>query len=119
MANMGPINATVRFFCEIAAIYGIAAGVWVWSGSVVATVVVPVVSMVVWGVFRVPGDPGPAPVAVVGPVRLVIEVVVFGAGIFGVWAANGQGPAIVFLVIVVLHYATTSRRLRYLLSSHR
>ena len=118
ISHMGPVNAAVRFVCEIGAIYGIAAGVWVWTGSVMATVVAPVVAMVVWGVFRVPGDPGPAPVAVVGLVRLVIEALMFGAGIAGVWAANGRGPAIVFSVIVVLHYATTLPRLRYVLSSH-
>ncbi len=118
-ANMGPVNAAVRFGCEVAAVYGIAAGVWVWTGSVVATVVAPVVAMVVWGVFRVPGDPGPAPVAVPGLVRVVIEALVFGVGIAGVWAANGPVPGIVFLVIVVIHYATTLRRLRHVLSSRR
>lgn len=118
-ANMGPVNAAVRFVCEIAAIYGIASGAWAWTGSVPATVLAPVAAMSVWGVFRVPGDPGPAPVAVTGPVRLAIEILVFGAGIAGVWAANGRGPALVFLMVVVLHYATTPRRLRHVLSSHR
>ncbi len=62
ISNMGPVNAAVRFVCEIAAVYGIAAGVWTWTDSV---------------------------------------------------------PATVFSVIVVLHYATTRPRLRFLLSSHR
>ena len=117
--NMGPVNAAVRFGCEIAAVYGIATGVWAWTGSIVAAIVAPVASMVAWSVFRVPGDPGPAPVAVAGFVRLAIEALVFGVGIAGVWAANGPGPAIVFSAIVVLHYATTLPRLRFVLSSLR
>jgi hypothetical protein len=118
MANMGSINATVRFACEIAAIYGITVGVWAWTDSIAATIVAPAVAIVIWGVFRVPDDPGPAPVAVVGLVRLTIEFVVFGAGIAGMWSANGRSPAIAFLAIVVFHYATTPRRLRHVLSSH-
>ena len=108
VSNMGPVNAAVRFVCEIAAVYGIAAGVWTWTDSVVATVVAPVMAMVAWSALRVPGDPGPAPIAVAGFVRLVIEAVVFGVGIAGVWAATGAVPAIVFSVIVVLHYRDDS-----------
>ncbi len=117
--RMGPINATVRFLCEIAALYGIAAGMWLWTGSITLTVIVTVAAMVVWAVFRVPDDPGTAPVAVTGFVRLTIETTVFAGGIAGMWAAHGAAAGIVFLVVVAIHYLSTPARLRYVLSSHR
>ncbi len=116
---MGPVNAAVRFGCELLAIYGIAAGAWVWTQSVVAVVALPVVSAVVWGVFRVPDDPGPPPVAVPGVVRLAIEVAVFASGALGLSAAHGSAAGIAFAAIVAVHYATTLRRLRYVLSCRR
>lgn len=116
-ANMHPINAAVRFVCEIVALYGITAGVWSWTGSIAVTIIAPVAAAAVWGVFRVPDDPGPAPVAVPGVVRLAIEFLVFAGGIAGIWAANGRSLAIAFMVVVVIHYVTTPRRLRHVLSS--
>lgn len=114
---MGPVNASLRFICELVALYGIAAGIWTWTDSVVLTVVAPVVAMGLWAVFRVPDDPGPPPVAVPGSVRLVIEAAVFGAGTLGLMAAHGPTAAVVFAGVLVVHYATTPRRLRHVLSS--
>jgi hypothetical protein len=119
MEHMGPINATVRFVCELVALSGITAGVWTWAGSIPATIAAPVAAAVAWGVFRVPGDPGPAPVAVPGVVRLAIEFLVFGSGIAGVWATAGRSLAVAFFAVVVVHYVTTPRRLRHVLSSRR
>jgi hypothetical protein len=84
---------------------------------VVLTVLVPFAAMVVWGVFRVPDDPGPAPVAVPGLVRLAIEDVVFMGGAAGLWAAHGPAPALVFAAVVLVHYVTTPRRIRHLLAA--
>ena len=114
---MGPVNAAVRFLCEIAALAGVTVGVWHVTESIVAAIGVPVAAAAVWGVFRVPGDPGPAPVAVPGAVRLAIEFVVFGGGGAGMWVANRRGVAIAFAGVVVVHYATTPRRLRGVVSS--
>lgn len=113
---MGPVNATVRFVCELVALYGIGAGAWAWTGSVIATVALPVVAATVWGVFRVPDDPKDPPVVVPGMVRLTIEAVVLGGGALGLAATHGSVTGAVFAAILLVHYATTPKRLRYVLS---
>ena len=113
---MGPANATLRFVCEVAALYGIGAGAWAWTDSVIATVVLPVVAAIAWGVFRVPDDPKPPPVVVPGVVRLAIEAVVLGGGALGLGAAHGWLVGGIFAVVLAVHYATTPVRLRYVLS---
>lgn len=113
---MGPVNATVRFVCELTALYGIGAGVLARTDRLVAAVAVPVIAAAVWGVFRVPDDPGPAPVAVPGPVRLLIEAAVFGGGALGLAEVGGPPAGILFAAIVAVHYATTTSRLRHVLS---
>jgi len=115
---MDPANAAIRFVCELVALYGIAAGLLTWTGSVVLTIVLPVATIGLWGAFRVPDDPGPAPVAVPGLLRLLIEGVVFGVGVAGLWAANGPLAGVIFGLAVVIHYASTPRRLRYVISYH-
>lgn len=112
---MGPVNATVRFVAELVALYGLTAGLWDRAGPVVAGLIA-VAGAAVWGVFRVPDDPGPAPVAVTGWLRLVIEVAVFGGGAVGLWAAHGATVAIAFGLVMIVHYATTPDRLRHVLS---
>ena len=112
---MGPVNATVRFVAELVAVYGIAAGTWAVSGSVVLTAVVPVAAMTAWAVFRVPDDPGPAPVAVTGVVRLTIEAAVFVAAALGLWATHRPIIGVIFASAVVVHYTTSPERLRHVL----
>lgn len=68
-----------------------------------------------WGVFRVPGDPGDAPVAVPGPVRLLLEAVFFATAVVLLDAAGQSNTALVFGSIVVLHYlASYDRVIRFL-----
>ena len=116
---MGPVNASLRFLYELVALYGIGAGLWNETRSIVVVLVVGVATAAVWGVFRVPDDPGPPPVAVTGALRLTIEAAVFGGGAVGLGAAHGPPPAIAFGVVVAVHYATTSDRLRHVLSFRR
>lgn len=113
---MGPVNATLRFACELIALYGIGAGVWARTDSVIGAVALPVVAATVWGVFRVPDDPKPPPVVVPGVVRLAIEALVLGGGALGLGAAHGLPVGVAFAVFLVIHYATTPVRLRYVLS---
>lgn len=117
--HMGPINAAVRGVSEIVALYGVTAGIWNWTHSVVATIVVPVAAMALWGVLRVPDDPGPALVAVPGLVRLAIEIGVFGGGAAGLRVVQGAPVGVVFAAIVSIHDGTTFERLRFVLSSER
>jgi hypothetical protein len=38
----------------------------------------PLIAYAIWGIFRVPNDPGKSPVAKSGVIRLAYEVVFFG-----------------------------------------
>ena len=113
--HMHPINALGRFLLELVALYGIGRGVWEASENVVAVLVIAALAAFLWGRFRVPGDPGPAPVAVPGVVRLAIEAVILVGGGVGLAAAHDR-LAIVYFVALVAHYATTRRRLAHVLS---
>lgn len=113
--HLDPLNAVGRFLLELAALYGIGRGVWEASGDWIPVVVVAGLAVFVWGRFRVPDDPGPAPVAVPGVVRLMIEATVLVGGGVGLAIAHGR-PAVVYFILVVVHYATTRRRLTHVLS---
>ncbi len=112
---MDPVNAIGRFALELVALYGIGRGVWETSESSIAVVAVVGLAAFVWGRFRVPDDPGPAPVAVPGVVRLCIEVVVLVGGGVGL-ASVHDSLAVAYFIALIVHYATTPRRLRYVLS---
>lgn len=108
----------MRFAIEITALVGLGAGGWEVGGGLLRWVLAggfPLVAAVVWGTFRVPGDPGPAPVTVPGRMRLVIEAAVLGGGVAGFAVAFRSGAWIVFLVIVVFHYVAGVARLHWLL----
>ena len=113
--HMSVPNAVLRLLLELTALYGIALLGRVLGGLPVGVFLV-IAAAWVWGRFRVPDDPGPAPVAVSGVTRLVIEAVVLGAGAVGL--AVGADPvwARGFTLGLAVHYLTTPRRLRWMLS---
>ena len=113
-----PINLGLRFLLELA--NWAAMGYWGWSqhqglGRFVWGVGLPVLAMAVWGVFRVPNDPGNAPVAVPGAIRLAIELVEFGLGAALLVAAGRPTLGIAFAAIVVAHYGISYDRIARLL----
>ncbi|HVO71025.1 MAG TPA: DUF2568 domain-containing protein [Aggregatilineaceae bacterium] len=71
---------------------------------------------ILWGTFRVPGDPKDAPVPVPGPVRLLLELVLFAAAVWLLAAADQPSLAAVLRVLVVLHYTASYDRIRWLLT---
>jgi hypothetical protein len=102
-----PLNLTLRFFLEIAAL--LALGNWGWTqhtglARYVLAFGLPLLAATLWGVFRVPGYPGRAPVAVPGPVRLLLEAVFFGGAIWALAAAQRPAWAAIFGGLVLLHY---------------
>jgi len=112
MSN-NPINLTVRFLLELAGL--VAMGVWGWTqhegiARFAWTIGLPVVAAAVWGVFRIEGEPGHAPVAVHGIVRLLLEVVYFGGSVWLLALAGYPTAAIVLGAVVVVHYATSYDR---------
>ncbi len=116
--NKHPINLLLRFLLELAALIGM--GVWGWTTQEglwrpLLGLGIPLLAAALWGVFRVPGDPREAPVAVRGWVRLLLEGLYFAAGV-GLLAAAGQQTAAGILgALVILHYLVSYDRIRWLL----
>lgn len=111
-------NDALRLLLELAALFGwgaagwtIGTGPWRW----VLVVVLPLIAAVMWGTFRVPDDPGNAPVAVPGVVRLALEVVVLGGGAVGLGLAYGGWAAGWYVAVTVFHYVVGFERVRWLL----
>lgn len=111
-------NLALRFLLELAAL--VAIGYWGWTthaGGVrfVWTIGGPLLVAAIWGIFRVPGDPGDAPIAVPGPVRLLIEGTLFGLAVGALLAVGLQLVGFLFGGLLLGHYLLDSRRVRRLL----
>lgn len=111
----------MRFGLEMAALVGIVVGgrelVDGLTGQLVG-IAIAILAATAWGLFNVPGDPsrsGNAPVEVSGIVRLCVEFDVFALGGAGLLLAAPSLGAL-FIGLVLLHYATTPARLRWLLA---
>ena len=122
MFGYHPVNLAFRFVLEIAAFaalavggYAIGTGVFSW----IFAIGLPVAAMAAWGTFNVPGDrsrSGEAPVPVPGVVRLLVEIDVFGVAVIVVWFANPTF-ALALLVGVIIHYALSIDRIKWLLAN--
>jgi hypothetical protein len=71
----------------------------------------PLIAATLWGVFRVPGDPGDAPVAVPGAIRLLLEFLFFGTAVWCLFDAGHPTLALIFGGIIFLHYAASYDRI--------
>ena len=116
-AHVGP-NEVLRFFLEIAGLFAMA--IWGWTtfdgvAQILVAIGLPVLAALIWAIFRVPNDPGPAPVVVPGVVRLAFEAVFFGGAVVLLYLAGQQLPAIVFGALVAVHYVVGRRRVMRLL----
>jgi hypothetical protein len=117
-----PANLGFRLVLELAAFSALAIGGYaVGTGALswVLAVGLPVAGVAAWGAFNVPGDRsrgGEAPVPVPGAVRLLVEASVFGVAIVVVWFAS-PAYAVALLLGVVVHYALSIDRIRWLLAN--
>ncbi|HZY35271.1 MAG TPA: YrdB family protein [Mucilaginibacter sp.] len=111
--NTNPVNLAARFLLEIAMLLIVCC--WGWHLSTgwlryAAAAGCPVIAAILWGVFRIQNDPKPAPVETPGPVRLLLELVLFG---WAVWALRDLGrPGLsgIMAIVVVLHYLVSYDR---------
>jgi hypothetical protein len=112
MSN-NPFNLAFRFLLELAGLAAFAYWGWQtgagWLGWLLA-IAAPLLAAVIWGVFRLPNDPGKAPVAVSGRVRLAIEAAYFGLAILGLFQAGAPLASLVFAAAVLVHYALSYDR---------
>ena len=120
-----PLNLIFRFVLEILAVSVLAFWGWAWGGSLrwVFAIGVAATAMVVWAVFRAPGDKssGEGLVTVPGPVRLGIELTIFGLAILALFNAHANSRAdvlgLLLGIAVVIHYALSWDRIRWLLTA--
>lgn len=117
-----PINLTIRFLLELAALASM--GVWGWRQSnnwlqYVLAFGIPLLAAIVWGVFAVPDDPsrsGNAPVPVQGIIRLIIELAIFGFAIWMLYNTGYSKLSLIMGILVVVHYIVSFDRVHWLLS---
>lgn len=120
-AGSHPANLALRFILELGALFAL--GWWGWSLAdnwlrFVLAVLFSLPAAIIWGTFAVPGDPsrsGEAPVVVRGWIRLGLELALFGAAVLGLAAVGRSSLAVVFLVVVLVHYLLSIDRINWLL----
>lgn len=118
--NQNPINLAFRFFLELAILASL--GIWGWSRQdgwlrFIYSIGIPLIAALLWATFRVPNDPGPAPIAVPGIVRLALELSLFS---FSIWALNNlQSTRLTWIlgVAVALHYLISYDRILWLIKN--
>jgi hypothetical protein len=114
-----PVNLAVRFLLELAALAAL--GFWAWTTQdgilrPALTLGLPVAAAFLWGTFRVPNDPGPAPVAVPGIVRLLLELALFVSAAGLLVAADQPTAAAVLAAVTTVHYLVSYDRVRWLIA---
>jgi hypothetical protein len=113
-----PLNLLLRFLLEIVLV-GIYA-YWSWHSfegfqKYLFSLLIPVAGMLLWGIFKVPGDPGKAIVAIPGWVRILLEIFLFIAGYWMLRNLHLYKAANLFASISILHYLISWERIRWLL----
>jgi hypothetical protein len=118
-----PINLAVRFLLELSVL--LAMGMWGWKLSdhwmrLILALAIPVLAMIIWGVFAVPEDPsrsGIAPVPIPGGIRLLIELTFFGIGSWMFYDLGYTKVGLTTAIVVVIHYVISYDRIVWLLSN--
>lgn len=86
-----------------------------WLEKALLGIGVPLLAAVIWGVFRVPNDPGPATVAVPGFIRLAIELGLFAFAICALSTTGHSSLATAFILAVIIDYGLMYERILRLL----
>lgn len=117
MSN-NPINLLIRFVLEIILLVIFA----YWGShthfpfpSIFVAVGLPLIAAIIWGVFRVEGDPGKATVAIPGWLRLTYEMILFCSATVMLYKLGLNNYGTIFLIIWVVHYIVSYDRVLLLL----
>lgn len=111
--NTRPFNLLLRFLLELFMLAVIA--YWGyrrypgWQG-IAAAVGFPSVAATLWGVFRIPNDPKPAPVAIPGPLRLLLEWALFAWAVRALIDLGYDTAAWLLAGVLVAHYLVSYDR---------
>ncbi len=113
LMNTNPLNLFVRFLLEIAML--IIFGYWEFHRNVhwerwAGAIGLPLAAAALWGIFRIPDDPKPAPIEVPGIVRLLLEWVLFGSAIWALQDLKQIQLSLVMAIIILLHYIVSYDR---------
>jgi hypothetical protein len=116
--NDHPINLLVRFLLEITLLFIFAN--WGWRAfeevnKYLMAIGLPLGVAIVWGVFRVEGDPGKAIVAIPGWLRLMYELLVFASAAFFLFRMNQDKWSYIFIFVSTIHYLASYDRIVWLL----
>jgi Protein of unknown function (DUF2568) len=108
MSGLRGIVLTIRFLCELAMLAGLAS--WGFrvgdgAGAWLLGIGAPVLAAAIWGAFVAPRARWPVPV----PVRLVTELVLFGAAVAAL-AAAGQPVLAATLAVAALATSLVNAR---------
>lgn len=112
--SSNPINLALRFLLEIAVL--IILGIWGWhkgNGFVqyLLGFGIPLLTAFLWATFRVPNDPGTAPVAIPGMLRLGFELALFAFATWALFDLQSMFVAWALGIITILHYLTSYDRI--------
>lgn len=118
--SKNPLLLLIRFLMELAALAIVAMWGWhcttTWTKYLLA-IGLPIIAATIWGVFRIPNDPNPAPVEVPGIIRLGYELFLFG---FSTWALYGMGyltcSYVMGIVTMVSYAGSYDRTIKMLLN---
>jgi hypothetical protein len=102
----------IQFVLEIIAF--VAVGYWGWTQHdglirLLTAFGLPVVVALIWGIFRVPNDPGKATVVIPARLRLALELGIFLLASALLYAAGQTKLGIAFMMIVLLQYILSQR----------
>ena len=113
-----PANLALRFFLELAALVALGSyGFETRHGAArwLLGLGIPLVAAMIWGTFRVPNNPGPAPVAIPGWLRLILELCFFAGSVALLALAGHPREATVLGGVIAVHYAISLERVWRLL----
>jgi hypothetical protein len=115
--NSHPINLALRFLLEIAAL--VILGIWGWHRGdgwirYLLALGIPILVAMLWATFRVPNDPGSAPIAIPGVLRLLLELALFASVVLALVDLHLLTFAWILGLILVLHYSVSYDRILWM-----